>query len=562
MLVGIVVVMFSLVSRPQPLPLEISPEPFDDTAAALGTHRLLDAAPERRPGSDGDVAAADYIKEQFESLEGGTLVSDQFEADFERQRVELENVVYTLTGETDELVVVTAPRDCLAGPCAASSAAASAALIELARAMSRTHHRKSMAFVSTDGSVAGAAGARQLARYLDGRLVSAVIVLAQPGATQPRQRHVLPWSLSTRATSIQLVQSARQAVESEFASEKPPLRGTGSELVRLAVPAGLGEQAPLIAAGLDAIALSGSGEHQLSAEADQDFSAETLGMIGRATLTLMQALDSAQSELVSGPRSRVPLSGKLVPGWALSLLALCLLVPLVAAAVESGARARRRRQPLGASLLWVGSRCLPFVAAFAAAYLLSFLRLIPAPAFPFDPGLWLIDFKAIVAALLLLGVIVAVQISLEEKVPSPRSPEALLAAIAIGIAVCGLISWVINPFYALITLPALHLLLAATHPRLPRAARIALPFVALLIPVVMLDALGNQLGASFADAAWQLLLMFTGGQFGLLSALPLILGAGCMAATLQAVLNGWTNMREAGLRPQASKRRYRGVHQN
>lgn len=562
MLVGIVVVMFSLVSRPQPLPLEISLEPFDDAAAALGTQRLLDAAPERQPGADGDAAAAAYIKEQFESLEGGNLASDRFEARYRRRQVELENVIYTLTGETDELVVVSAPRDCVAGPCAASSASASAALIELARAMSRAHHRKTMVFVSTDGSVAGAAGAKQLAEYLKDRPVTAVIVLSQPGANEPRQRHVVPWSTSTRATSVQLVQSARQAIESEIAFDKPPLRGTGSELVRLAVPAGLGEQAPMIAAGLDAVALSGAGERRISASEDEEFSAETLGMIGRAALTLLRALDDAPPELVSGPSSRVPLSGKLVPGWALSLLALTLLLPLVAAAVESAAGARRNRQPLAAALVWVASRCLPFVVAFAFAYLLTLLRLIPAPAFPFDPALWPIDLQAVIAAALLLSAIVATQIALEERLRPPRSAEGTVAALGVSIAVCGLVTWLINPYFALITLPALHLVLAATSPRLPKPVRLGLPIVALLIPIVVLDALGRQLGIGFPEASWQSLLMFTGGHFGPLSALPVVLAAGCLAATLQVVLGGWTNMREGRLRPQAPSRRYKGDPQN
>lgn len=562
MLVGIVVVMFSLVSRPQPLPLETSPEPFDETAAALETNRLLAAAPERQPGSDGDAAAAAYIKEQFESLEGGTVVSDSFEARYARRRVNLENVIFTLTGETDELVVVTAPRDCAAGPCAASSASASAALIELARVMSRTHHRKTFVFVSTDGSVAGAAGAKQLAEYLDGRTVTGVIVLSQPGANRPRERHVVPWSTSTRATSIQLVRSASEAIESEFAFDKPKLRGTGSELVRLAVPAGLGEQAPMIAAGLDAVALAGAGEQRLSAEDDTEFSAETLGMIGRATVTLVQALDQAPAELVAGPRSRVPLSGKLVPGWALTLLALTLLLPLIAAAVESTALARRRHQPVVAAIAWAAGHSLPFVAAFAFAYLLSFLRLIPAPAFPFDPATWPIDFKAVIAAVLLLAGIVASQIALEDRLRPPRSPEATGSALAVMIAICGVVTWLVNPYFALTTLPALHFILIATSPRLPLPARGGLLILALLVPVIVLDALGRQLGVGFADAAWQLLLMFTGGHFGPLSALPLILLAGCLAATLQALIGGWTNMRTQPLRTQAPVSRYRREPEN
>lgn len=550
--------MFSLVSRPEPLRLDTSPEPFDGNAAAAVTHRLLDAAPERPPGSDGDAAAAAFLRGEFEGLEGGTVVSDTFEARYARRKVQLENVMYTLTGEIDDLVVVTAPRDCAEGICAASSAAASGALVELARAMSRTHHRKTMVFVSTDGSAAGAAGAKQLARYLKDRPVTGVIVLSQPGVRDPRGRHVVPWSASTRATAVQLVQTAEAAVARELIDSEPPHRGTGSELVRLAVPAGLGEQAPMIAAGLEAIALAGAGEQPLSAAEDENFSAVTLGAFGRAGQSVIWALNDAPESLISGPRSRIPLSGKLVPGWALWLLSLTLLLPLAAAAVESCARARRHRQPLGQALLWGLSRCLPFLLAFALAYLLALVRLVPTPAFPFDPALFPLDVKAIVAAVIMAGGVIAAQVASEKRLPPPTSAEAGFAAIGLLIFISGLITWIVNPFLALVLLPALHLMLWATGPRGGRAVRLGLLAAALLVAVVVIDALGNQLGVGFADAAWQLLLMFTGGHFGPLAALPAIFAAGCLAATLQGVLAGWTNMRAPALRVQAPRRRYRG----
>lgn len=557
-LAGFVVVMFSLVSRPEPLPLEISPEPFDGTAAAAATHRLLEAAPERAPGSDGDAAAAAFMREQFDALEGGTTVTDTFEAGYQRRRVELENVIYTLTGEIDDLVVVTAPRDCAEGVCAASSAAASGALIELARAMSRTLHRKTMVFVSTDGSAAGAAGAKRLAEYLAGRPVTGVIVLSQPGVREPHGRHVVPWSTSTRATAVQLVQTAEDAVERELIDAQGPHRGTGSELVRLAIPAGLGEQAPMIAAGLDAIALAGAGERPLSAAEDEEFSAATLAAFGRIAQSLLSALNDAPESLVAGPRARIPLSGKLVPGWALWLLSLTLLLPLAAAALESCARVRRRRQPLRKALVWALARCLPFLAALALAYLLALVRLIPAPSFPFDPALFPLDAKALIAAAILLLGLFAAQREVEKRLPLPESPEAGFAAIGLAIFIAGLVTWLVNPFLALVLLPSLHLILFAAGPRGGRAVRLGLLAGALLIAVIVIQALGRQLGVGFFEACWQLLLMFTGDHFGPLAALPAILVAGCLAAALQGVLAGWTNMRPAALRVQGPRRRYRG----
>lgn len=561
MLAGIVVVMFSLASRPPALPAEASLEPFDQDTAATVTQNFLESAPERAPGSEGDEAAAAFVRAQFESLEGGVVSADHFEASDNRRSYELENVIYTLTGETDDLVVVTAARDCEEGPCAASSGAASGTLVELARIMSNTHHRKTLLFVSTDGATAGAAGAKRLAEYLEDRPVTGLIVLSQPGAVEPRGRHVVPWSASSRGTASQLVQSAEEAIESQIAGEKAPLRGTASELVRLAVPAGLGEQAPLIAAGIDAIALAGAGERRLPAAEDEEFSTETMGMVGRAALSLVRSLDEAPAQLVSGPRSRIPLSGKLVPGWALGLLSLALLIPLAAAAVESLAWVRRRGYAFLAPLLWVASRMVPFLVAVLVAYLLALLRLIPVPAFPFEPASFPFDFRAVVAMVLIGGAIVGVQALLERRVKAPAQPEAGLAVLALFVFLAGLVTWLVNPFLALILLPALHLILLATGQFGGRSLKLALLVVALLVPVITVDALGRQLGAGFAEALWQIVLMFTGGHFGFFGTLPGVLFAGCLAATLQVVLAGWTNMRSEALRVQAPRRRYSRGHQ-
>lgn len=561
MVLGVVVVMFSLVSRPAPLPMEIAAEPFDETAAAATTHRLLAAAPERTPGSEGDRAAADFMRSELEALEGGMLSSDRFTADFDREQVEMENLIYTLTGETDDLIVVTAPRDCREGPCAASSASASGALLELARAMSRTQRRKTMMFVSTDGSVAGAAGAKQLAGYLDNRTVTAVIALIQPGARAIEGRHIVPWSTSARGTAAQLTRTVGEALETELDDAKEPLRGTASELVRLAIPAGLGEQAPLIAAGFDAVGLSGSGDRPLDREADEAFSAETLGMIGRSTLSLIGALDRGPSELEEGPSSRIPLSGKLVPGWALGLLAFTLLLPLAAAALEAGALARRRHLSLLPALAWAASRCLPFLFAFCLLYLFALLRLVPAPPFPFDPDLWKLDLKALVAIGLGLGALVAAQVEIERRLPPKASPEAGLVVLCLMIFTAGLVTYLVSPYLALLMLPALHLILLAIGTAVRSAVRVILIVLAILVPVIVIDAVGSQLGVGFAEAVWQLGLMFTGGQFGPLAALPALLLAGCLTTSLQAVNLGWTNMRPRSLRVQGPSRRYRGTTQ-
>ena len=106
-LLALIAIMLSVVSRPAPVGLETSIEPFDEVAAAADARRLVELAPTRLPGDEGDAAAAEMVRQEFEQMEGGTVESDEFEGRFDRREVGLENVIFTLAGETEEAVVVT-----------------------------------------------------------------------------------------------------------------------------------------------------------------------------------------------------------------------------------------------------------------------------------------------------------------------------------------------------------------------------------------------------------------------------------------------------------------------
>ena len=76
------------------------------------------------------------------------------------------------------------------------------------------------------------------------------------------------------------------------------------------MPTGLGDQAPLIAEGADAIAITAGGERPLRGDEDTlaNFSPSTLGSIGRAALSLALALDAQRRRSSTGrrPTSRWP----------------------------------------------------------------------------------------------------------------------------------------------------------------------------------------------------------------------------------------------------------------
>ena len=276
------VLLFSLQGRPAPLPPVVASAEFDQRAAARIDRQITEAAPVRTPGSEGDGAIADLVAKRFAGVREGQVAEQRFDHNFEGEDVELRNLVLTLPGESARSVVVLAARDSASGPGAASSAAATATLLELVDKLRTSSHAKTLVFVSTDGGSDGAAGAREFVeRYPEPDLIDGAVVLWQPGSATPREPSLLDTSDGSQSPSAQLVRTAERAL-TEQAGRQPRLEGAFGELARLALPSGLGEQAVLIEQDIDAVGLSSAGERPLAVAADQpdDLSAATLGDLG------------------------------------------------------------------------------------------------------------------------------------------------------------------------------------------------------------------------------------------------------------------------------------------
>jgi hypothetical protein len=539
-LAAAVVLMFSVVSRPAGLQTDVAADAFDGEQATALDHQLLDLARDRRPGSAGDAAAAAFVAQRFRQVEGGQVAVERFEASFEGEDVQMQNVSLVLPGTSDRRIVVVAPRDCQSGPCAVSSGAATAALLELASAFDGARHRKTLAFVSTDGSVAGAAGAKVLAGELDQAPTEAVVVLSQPGSGLGRRPFVVPWSAGPQSASIQLLESARTAVSSELAGDSLAL-GTLPSLIHLAIPSGLQEQAVFIDRGVDSIGISSAGDRPLPASQDRLASLDSgaLGSFGRATLSLMFALDGAQESLQHGPGAYLPLAGKLIPGWALSLLAAVLLVPVGLVSIDGIAAASRASEPVLRTLLWTLGRSLPFLAVLLLAYLMSLVGLIDRPAFPFDPQSHSLGAGAALALVALAAAFPLTAVAARPLNPPTAAHEAVTPAIGLLIFASIATIWIADPYLALLLVPTAHLWLAAALPELRRGIvpTVLCLLLGMVVPLLAIGYLGSSLGVGWA-VPWQLVLMFTGGHFGLLQPLALCALGGCLIAILELTLRG------------------------
>jgi hypothetical protein len=541
-IVALVVVMFSVSPLPAPISFPIPGASFEAGPAANAAREITEVAPERTPGSDGDQAAADLVAERFGSIQGGEVSEQRVESSFEGEDVELRNVILVLPGESERRILVVARRDSARGIGLASSAAATGALIELAESFGGARHSKTLVFVSTSGGSDGGTGARAFAENTpDRELIDGTVVIEQPAAAPQQPPFVIPWSAGPQSTSIQLTETAVAAVTEETNSPAGEGAAFGG-LMRLALPSGLGEQAVLIEEGLNAVALSSAGERPLSPAADgtDSLTPATLGRFGRAALVLIESLDAAASPPEHGPSAYIQVAGNLIPGWSLGLLALSLILPAALTAIDAIARAWRRGEGSPRDLGWAISRSLPFVGALLLAYLLAITGLAPDPRFPFDPGRFEVGWRAVIVLVFLSLAFALIWIAAKPlRVPRRTTRESLAAAL--GVLLCASIAgvWLINPYLALLLVPAAHSWLAAIGPS--GSARFAGAAIAvggsLLLPLIAVVDLAGRLEVG-VTVPWHILLMIVGGQFGLALCMLICLIAGGLVGVVAAARAG------------------------
>ncbi|MGZ5307671.1 MAG: hypothetical protein ACXWDP_00595 [Solirubrobacterales bacterium] len=526
--VALVIVMFSLQSVPAERGSATVPEGFDGAAAAASARSLAAIAPNPTTGSEADEALAKQVSERFGQIPGGAVAVQSFGDG-------LHNVICVLPGESERQVALLAGRDVASGPGVASADASTAALLEIAADFGGTTHTKTLVFVSTDGAANGAEGAKRFAEdYSDIGRVDAAVVISQPASREPSQPLLIPWSSGPQSTAVQLTRTARRAIIDET-DRVPADPGPFAELARLAIPSGLGDQAPLIERGIDAVRISSTGELPPAPADDgpDDISAEWLGRFGRAALATMLALDEGEKP-EHGPHAYVSVGGNLLPGWALSLLALTLIVPLFAVAIPAIARAARRPQRLIRGIGWVAGRALPFLAALLLVYPLALAGLIPSPDFPYDPATVEAGIKGTIAAVLIAAVFATGLFLIRPwRAPPPPAARAAPAACVALIAFAALGLWFANPYLALLAAPAFHawLLLTAEETAVGSLLAIGLTFVGLLPLLAAIAALAGRLDAGLG-VAWQLLVLIGDRQVGFPTALLGCLLVGCGLAAL------------------------------
>jgi len=535
-----VLLMFSLEPEPAGLAPPVSVPTFDGEDATRTARSIVQLAPEREPGSPGDLAVADLVRERFSAIAGGEVSVQDYESTFEGEDVDLQNVIVTLPGASDRIILIVAHRDSAEGPGAASSAAATAELVSLADNLGGSRHARTIVLASTDGGSDDASGVGEL---LDGLPrpgdIDEALVISQPGARDPVPPFVVASGTGPESPSPQLIQTAQSAASQAF-EQRDTSPGTWVGLSRLAVPFGLGEQAALRREGIEALALGAGGERQIDVDRDQTVSPDSLQASGGAMLELILTLDEAERAPDPGPEDYVRLGDNLIPGWTLTLLAITLILPALLAAADTWLREYRADWRTRRTLPWVIERALPPFAALLLAYVLGLIGLVPDPAFPFDPGRFPagveapIAFIAIAAAFVLAALLVR-----PLRTPLDSEPHALAAAAGLLAGGAALGVWFLNPYLALLLAPVAHVwLLPARAAGPPRAGVVALVALLALVPAFAAFAtVAAQLDLGLS-APWHLLLLIEDGQIGLMMSLLWCLLIGGLIACVAAAASG------------------------
>ena len=544
-LLAVIVTMFSLENRPPGLPQALAADVlFQGKVADDTVNQFVAQWPDRRAGTVGDRAAARSVARTF-AQSGFTTVMDPFQSGGK----ELVNVIARRAGGSRRQLVILADRDATSMPDATGSAADTGALVEIARVLQGTPSRKTIVLASVDGGSLGEVGARRMLASLPDRdKIEAVIVLSNLAAPGPAVPPLVTWSNGPERVGVGLERTAASSMAQEF-GKSPGGSGAAAQMIRLAFPLGVGAQGPLLDDGVDAVRFSASGElpPPVSKRGPASVDVNRLGSLGRSVLRTVFAIDQGTRQLERGPTSYVSVGQKVLPRWALALLGLSLIAPALIASVDGFARASRRREPVGRFARWVLVAALPLLAAVVLAKLIVWTGVISEPpSAPLSPTLRPLHIRGIVV----LGVLAVVAAALwiaawRSALRAGRRGRLDLASpgagavLALVLSLTTLAVWFVNPFTALMLVPALHLWMLASIAQLPRRGPVPILLAAGGLLPLVISALYylDRLSVGPLRGLWYLFLLVAGGDVGIFASLfsCVLVGVfGCLVAMLVA----------------------------
>jgi hypothetical protein len=537
---AVIVLAFSLEDQQSALTTNLAPDAFSGQNAYATMASLARAHPNRRPGSDGDVRASEYVASKLRE-DGFSVSTDTYSAPTPDGTRLLQNVVGMRAGLATGTIAVVAHRDALRAPAEADMSGTSV-LLELGRLLAGQTQQHTIVLASTSGSP-GAAGAAELARRLP-QPVDAVIVLGDMAGTSLREPVVVPWSSGQRVAPPVLRNTLATALHAQTGLSGTQ-NGLGGQIAHLAFPMAASEQVPFGSHGEPAVLLSLSGER--GPAATEPTSLGRITGMGRSVVQALSALDGGPK--IAAPSSYLEWAGKAIPAWAVRLFVLALILPVLATTVDGVARARRRGHPVARWTGWVLAGGLPFVAAGALVLLFHAVGLIASPpGAPVGGDTVPLGASGVVLLALIACVLVGViawlgprTLRAASRAGAPGSERAGAGTAVLSVlCVVALAVWFANPFAAALLIPALHSWLWIVEPdlRLRAPAVIVLLLVGLAIPGLVVFYYASTLGVGPVGLAWSWSLLLAGGAVGWFQALEWSILAGCAMRVIAISVRG------------------------
>ena len=561
LLVGIPLLIAAFtVFHPQPLPAPTLQPDFDGATARLTAEQFANNNPDRVPGSPGARRAANWVAQRLRQYDL-ELSRERFHAKIPgRGNVELENLIAVRQGRSSQLVVVVAHRDNTgASPGANDNGSGTAALLELARSYATPQAppkppqpNHSILFLSSDAGSYGGLGVEHFIthyRYRD-RVVAVVDLDAIAGTGRP---HLVFSGDAPKFASPVLLRTAAARLTEQTGAE-PTWPRAFSQLLDLAFPFSLYEQAPFVAHGVAAVALTTGGDRPPPAFGDtpDQLNGARLTRVGRSGQALLESLDD-DVELAEGTSSYIYLGARAVRGWAIVLILFTAMLPALAVIVDLFARLRRWHVPLAPALRSYRTRLLFWLFAVLLFQLFALLgawatgaarplatELSPGTEWP-------------VLALVVYGFLLGLGWLLGRDRLVPRQPlvdgEEISGQVAalLALAVLSLVIVAMNPYAVIFVLPSLHAWIWLPQARNSSPFQLAALIGGFLGPLLLVASFATRFGLGL-DAPWYLAQLASVGYVKL----PTLLVGGAWLA-VAAQLTAITARRYAPY-PSASER--------
>lgn len=430
---------------------------FDGTRAAAYARQLAEYAPDRAPGTLTAKQAADQVAGSLSEASGATVQRSSFRAPgAQGTDVTMENLWVVEKGSSDEAIVVLANRDDIApGPGLNDNATGTAAIVELARGLSGVERARTLVLASTDGGTVGQAGNQHLLEELrsSGLRPVAVVSLDAIGSATDSLPIRFAGTGGVRTPEL-LLRGLEESIASQPAAGAAGPASPVAQVLDLIAPVTpAGAQVSFLDAGVAAIQL-GDGDGGVGVAALDD---ARLGAVGSAIGTLLVRLDA---EPRPSPPSGVyvAVSGRVIPGRAIALLAIALLFGPLFAAGRTLLVGRPSRAGWSAALIVAAIGAVPGIATVLIARATDLAGGIDTPPGSGWPKAGLLAVLLVIAA----GIIsVAIAVYLLRY--RFRAPLPLVATPVIGLGAAVLLL-AGSPASVLIAVPALWVWTLLTRP--------------------------------------------------------------------------------------------------